>query len=358
LPLSTVVSATLLQREAVEDIVIKIKKRSTRREYVARINRVLDFMQNNLHKKLDLYELAEVAAFSPFHFHRIFRGVVGESINDYVNRIRLERAANLLKYNPDTPITDICFETCFSSSSSFARAFKRHFGVSASQFRDENSSRVQEMNGANITKISKFGETIRKSSIPNSNQGKDTPPKKRYGVAENVIKRNQERRNEHMKVQVKNLPAYRVAYVRVLDGYNSEKIGLAFHKVTTWARARDLMGPETLVLGISLDNPEITPADKCRYDACVSVPQDTQGEGEVGVYDIPAGKYAIYRTEGEYARISEQIGRGWDDLMGNWFPDSGYQPDDRPCFEISRETEEEMKAGKFIVDICEPVKPL
>ena len=102
----------------------------------------------------------------------------------------------------------------------------------------------------------------------------------------------------------------------------------------------------------------MTPADKCRYDACIIVPAGTKGEGEVGMYKIPEGKYAIYRTELEEATINEQIGKAWDDLMGGWFPDNGYQSDDRPCFEIYRETEEERKACKFIVYLCEPVKPL
>jgi AraC family transcriptional regulator len=161
-----------------------------------------------------------------------------------------------------------------------------------------------------------------------------------------------------MNVDVKNLPGYHVAYVRVLDGYQSQKIKPAFQKVLAWAGARDLLGPQTLVLGVSLDNPEVTPADKCRYDACVTVPPATKGEGEIGVYDIAAGKYAVYRVEGDYAKIHEQLGKAWDALMGDWFPDSGYQPDDRPCFEIYHETEAQMKAGQYIVDICEPVKPL
>ena len=118
------------------------------------------------------------------------------------------------------------------------------------------------------------------------------------------------------------------------------------------------MGPETLILGIGLDDPRVTPTEKCRYDACVTVPPNTKGEGDVGVYDIPGGKYAVYRFEGQYAKIYEEMGRAWNDLMGGWFPDSGYQPDDRPCFEIYRESEEELKTGNFVVDICEPVKPL
>ena len=167
-----------------------------------------------------------------------------------------------------------------------------------------------------------------------------------------------QRRNNVMKVEVKQLPGWQVAYIRVMDGYKSAEIKPAFRRVINWAQARELVGPDTVVLGVSLDNPDVTPADKCRYDACISVSPATKPEGEVGIYDIPAGKYAVYRTEGTYADINAELGQAWNTLMGDWFPDSGYQPDDRSCFEIYRETEEQALSGKYIVDICEPVKPL
>ena len=330
-------------------------KSSTRKEYIARINRVVDYLHDHLDKKVSLEELAKVAAFSPFHFHRIFKGMVGESINEYVARLRLQWAATMLLYNPHCSITEIAFTCGFSSSANFARAFKQHYGCSATKFRKMKGSACQKA-GKDV-QMSTLGKTIRKQGKTNGKLGKDIPPPILYSEAEDSVN-HMERRRKTMKVEVKNLPGYRVAYIRVMDGYDSKKIGPAFQRVIKWAQARDLMGPDTLILGVGLDNPEVTPKEKCRYDACVTVPSNTQGEGEVGVYDIPPGKYAIYRVEGEYAKINEQIGKFWDQLMGQWFPDSGYQPDDRPCFEIYRETEEEYKAGKFVADLCEPVKPL
>lgn len=330
---------------------------STRKEYIARINRVIDYVGSHLYERLTLEVLAEVAAFSPFHFHRIFKAMVGESINDFINRLRLERAATRLKNNPDSTITEISLDCGFASSSHFARAFKRHFGSSATQYRNMINDNGDVLEKEGIKQTSNIDQMIRKHGITNSNQGKDIPPDDGYNVLKQSINLNQ-RRNEEMKVEVKELPGYHVAYVRVMGGFKSERIKPAFEKIITWATARDLMGPKTLVLGVALDNPYVTPEDKCRYDACVTVPPGTKGQGEVGVYEISAGKYAIYHTEGEEVKINEQIGKAWDDLMGGWFPDSGYQPDDRPCFEIYRETEEDMKAGKFIVDLCEPVKPL
>jgi AraC family transcriptional regulator len=330
----------------------------TRKEYIARINRVIDYIGSNLYDKLTLEELADVAAFSPFHFHRIFKTMVGESLSEFINRLRLERAATRLQYNPDLSITEISLECGYSSSSHFARAFKKHFGYSASEYRNMVGGENGIVNNG-INEDSNISQPISKNIQTNSKQVKDISHSIGYTFDERLTNQNQ-RRNGEMKVEVKNLTGYHVAYVRVIGELSKEKISPAFDKVIKWAEARDLIGPETLYIGVALDNPNVTPKNKCRYDACVTVPPDTKGEREVGIYEIPSGKYAIYHAEGEEAKINAQINDAWDKFMGEWFPDSGYQPasPDLPCFEIYRETEKDKKAGRFVVDLCEPVKPL
>jgi AraC family transcriptional regulator len=109
---------------------------STRNEYAARMNRVVDYIQGHLADPLDLERLAAVACFSPFHFHRLFSAWMGETLQVFVPRLRLERAAQLLVFNRLRSISEIALECGFSSSSAFARAFKGAFGVSASEWRE------------------------------------------------------------------------------------------------------------------------------------------------------------------------------------------------------------------------------
>lgn len=157
-------------------------------------------------------------------------------------------------------------------------------------------------------------------------------------------------------VEVKDLPAYNVAYVRVVGGYGQpEMIGLAFEKVIGWAEIQGLFAPDTLIIGIGLDDPAMIPMEDCRYDACVTVPEGTEGDEEVGVYEIPAGKYAVLNISGTYDNIAHMIGVGWGLLHMFWYPESGYVIEDRPWLEIYRETEEEMLAGIFRVDLCMPI---
>jgi len=104
-------------------------------EYIRRINLVINHIEENLDQKLSLADLARIASFSPFHFHRIFGAIMGERLNHYIQRLRIEKASAKLIYNPSLSITEIALECGFNSSASFARAFKDHFKVSARQWR-------------------------------------------------------------------------------------------------------------------------------------------------------------------------------------------------------------------------------
>ncbi len=74
-----------------------------REEYVSRINRVIDFIEKNIDRDLSLEALAKLAYFSRFHFHRIFRAMVGETLNQFIQRVRIEKAAAQLIGNPKWP---------------------------------------------------------------------------------------------------------------------------------------------------------------------------------------------------------------------------------------------------------------
>src|SRR5260370_42691325 len=103
-------------------------------EYSRRIDRVIDYLRENLHRPVKLGELAHVACFSEFHFHRIFGAVSGETLNNFPNRLRLEKAARLLRYS-DQSLSAIAFDCGFSSSAAFSRAFRSGYAISQVRFR-------------------------------------------------------------------------------------------------------------------------------------------------------------------------------------------------------------------------------
>lgn len=309
---------------------------TARAEYIARLNRVLDYIHNGLDQPLTLEVLAQVAGFSPFHFHRLFKSLTGETLNDYVWRARLEKAANLLLTNaPDCSMLAICLACGFSSPAVFSRAFKDRFGVSPSQYRKQRKA--------------------------GGKQGKDFQAAGDYH-GKHQLRINFERSEFPMKVEVKVFPAYHVAYIRHITGYSkgvaSDEIAQAFQRVCGWALAHDLFRPGALVIGIPYDNPEITPNDRCRYDACVTIPEAVQeGSGEVGIEDISGGKYAVCHIEVS-AQETQKIGETVDQMYGEWLPASGFTVEDQPALEIYYDTSNHPQGSWISMDYCIPVKPL
>lgn len=107
-------------------------------EYTNRMNQVLTYIKLNLKRPLTLEELAQTASFSPYHFHRVFTSVIGESPAAYTRKMRVEKAASLLVSRPRMSMTEIALECGFSSSSQFAKAFKAIKGMSASSYRSRH----------------------------------------------------------------------------------------------------------------------------------------------------------------------------------------------------------------------------
>jgi AraC family transcriptional regulator len=112
--------------------------------------------------------------------------------------------------------------------------------------------------------------------------------------------------------------------------------------------------PDALMLSVYHDNPEVTDDSKLRTSVCLTVPDDTEVGGEVGKMEVPGGKYAIGRFEVH----SDGFAAAWNTLYGTWLPESGYEPDDRPAFELYHNDPKEHPEGKCIFDVCIPVKPV
>lgn len=250
-------------------------KRSTFEDYKERMLRVLLYIQQHLDEETPLEALARVAAFSPYHFHRIFRGMLGESVKEHIRRLRLERAAMRLKHS-DTSVTMIAFEAGYESHEAFTRAFKTMRGVSPSQFRSRNGNypplyarpRVHYREGKPINNF------------------------------EPVVLGG-----ESMDVKVNKIDPMRVAFVRHIGPYN--QCSGAWGKLCAHLGKKGLLGPDTRYIGLCHDDPDVTPADKIRYDACATVPEDFEPAGEIGVQEIEGGEYAVTTHFGPYDKLNE-----------------------------------------------------
>ncbi len=154
-----------------------------------------------------------------------------------------------------------------------------------------------------------------------------------------------------MNVEVKEMPDFHVAAIRHVGAYN--QIGGAFERLFGWAGPAGVLGPNTTTLGVYWDDPTTKPEAELRSDACVTVPEgaEIQPEG-IDTQVIPGGKYAVYHAEIHNNEFQE----AWNAIFCEWLPTSGYEPEDRVCYEIYLNNAMEDPEKKWVVDICIPVK--
>jgi AraC family transcriptional regulator len=307
-----------------------------RGEYLSRIHAVQDYIERHLGSALRLEELARVARISPFHFHRLYRSLTGESLYQFILRLRLERAAWRLLSEPEEPVTNISLDCGFGSWAAFARAFKAKFGTSASQWRTD--SKIREANRKNEKDTR--GDLADDRAVRSTEVTETTLPSKPAS-----------------SVRVETIAPVPVVYLRHTGPYagDSALFQELFGRLLRWAGARGLVRfPETKLMAVYHDNPEITEQENLRVSVCMSVPPGTAGSGEVNSMEIPGGKYAKALFELDVTEYQA----AWNWVYCTWLPSSGYQPDDRPGLENYLNNPDEHPEKKHVVELWIPVKPL
>ncbi|TIH12700.1 AraC family transcriptional regulator [Marinifilum sp. JC120] len=267
--------------------------------YNERMMEVLLYIQRNLDGDLSPETLAEQACFSVAHFHRIFKGMVGENLKEHVRRLRLERAAYRLCYT-DSPVMEIALDAGFESPETFSRAFKKRFMAPPSDFRNNSREMFAPGNDGKI-------------------HYRPEPSVKGIKLGASPIA---------CKADVRIREDVRVIFIRHLGRYfDVEK---AWEKLCGWGYGNGLLSEETEFLGICYDHPDITPEGKIRYDACFTISQEVEPAPDMGVQVIPGGKFAVTTHYGPYDGLLET----YREFYGNWIPNNGYKLNENvPSFE-------------------------
>jgi AraC family transcriptional regulator len=304
----------------------------------------MDYIEEHINEPIVLADVAAAAFFSPFHFHRIFTGLVGETPGEFIQRVRLERAATQLLTNPDMSVTRIAMANGYGNPAAFSRAFREAHGTSPTAWRQGGDREVSKTGKADSKADQEGDDAV--AYVGDASQKPRTYRRRRI-VPETM----------EMDVRVEEIPEMDVAYVRHIGPYKGDAAlfeGL-FNRLMSWAGPRGLMRPpETQILIVYHDDPGITDEAKLRTSVCITVPEDTEVSGEVGKMKVPSGRYARARFE----LADDQYEQAWTAVYGQWLPGSGYQPDDRPPFELYLNNPSEHPEGKAIVEICIPVRPL
>lgn len=293
----------------------------TGKSYRRRMLTVLAHIQDNLDEELTLEGLAGIAGFSPYHFHRIFLGMTGETIGAHIRRLRLTRAAYRMEFT-DMSVTDAGMEAGYEAPEAFSRAFKAHFGEAPSRFRELSRLRRKER----VAALFPFPE-----DFLNHNQT--------GAIAVDVIIGRKE--------------AVRVACVRATGPYRESSME-AWNKMIAWAGPKGLFGPQTRFIGVGHDDPGATTPDLIRYDACVTVGSEFQlgaDDTDGFITEIPGGEYATVVHKGPY----ELLERTYMWLYGEWLPKSGREASPKPCHEVYLNSPQSTPPEELLTEINVPL---
>jgi AraC family transcriptional regulator len=255
-------------------------------DYFCRIRKVIDYIHEHPENELSLSECSKLSCFSPYHFHRIFRAIVGESPGMYQRRVRLEQAAYLLKYNKSRTITDIALSLGFESSSAFSRAYKHQFNCTPGQTRKSISNELKK--------------TVEARKISDK-------PKEIINVEIDVLKDV-------------------IVFVRRYTGtYHDFAVQNEWRLHIKDAMSKGYITSKSRYYGIVYDDPECTDDLKCRYDCCISVDKAVPEDVKI----IPGGKHALFTIA---ANIADDPFPLYQWIYGFWLPTSGYEVRDTECY--------------------------
>jgi len=256
-------------------------KQTTQDDYIQSIYKVIFYIEQNYHENLTLEELSKVAGFSKYHFHRIFKSIVGENLSDYVRRVRLSNTT--LKFKTDQKITQIALESGYETNASFSKAFKNHFGITPKEF----SAKAKKTKGIKM-----------------------------------------------LQPKIVELEAVEILYVRKEGAYATSasqawEILMSFAYQKKMKDKKNLMGKDAMMFGIGHDNPNVIDEEKLRFDACITWDdKSVQPEGEIATKSIEGGKHAMFLHKGAYENLKATY-----DEIGDWIVQSGVEVREVPMFE-------------------------
>lgn len=293
----------------------------TKREYLKRVNFILDFIENNLDSNLSLNSLSKKAHYSPYHFHRVFSTVVNERLNEFIQRKRIERIASIILVDSEVSLKELLYKYGFSSDSSFSRAFRKYYGVTPTKFKSEGKQILRKIG------IETFSSEKYICSITN---------------IKHWIKMN-------AQITIKEFPEIQLASISDIGKF--EETGNMFQKLMKWGNEKRVLDFSNFkAITVYHDNPNVTEKSKVRFSAGVTINQNINSEGEIRQLTLKKGIYAV----GCFEIKAEEISKAWKSMC-IWVIEKGYEFRDGDFFEIYHNDSKAHPEQKFIIDICIPL---
>lgn len=284
------------------------QKQSNKAFYDEKLNVIIEYINNNLDSKIDVKTLAEISHFSPFHFHRISRALLGEPIGAYISRTRLETAAKMIRYS-SLNIEVIAYNVGFETPSSLSKAFKIHFGISPTEYRKNKLFNFKKANIMNATLSIK-------------------------------------------KPKIQDIEDQQCLYYRMQGAYQTLDYTGAWKKLWEQVKAQKLFTKGIQHFGLPHDDPKVTDEDKIRYDACLIIHKDAKPDGDIGVKTLNGGKFAVFLYQGSYKYFADV----YNHIFNEWLLNTDYELRDEPVRERYISNPERVAEDKLKTEFYIPIK--
>ena len=297
-----------------------------RGDYRNRLNKVFQFIDENLDSKLSLSIISEKAYFSPFHFHRIFKLLTSETLNEFVTRRRIEKSV-LDILHKELSISEISHTYGFNDNSTFTKAFKKYYGVSPSEFKNQNPNKFYRIRQLN----SKIGQSY--------------PDLDEYVCIINNLKKWIEMNSN---IEVKEISTQKYVYITCIGPH---ELPTAFQKLINWAIPNGFMIEGTKLMTVYQDSLKVTEEEKARFRACLQVENQIENQNEFESAEISSGKYVV----GKFEIVLDDFEKSWTGLYV-WMNENNYKRAEGESFEIYHNNINEHPEKKAIVDFYIPIK--
>ena len=298
------------------------------REIFERINKVVLHIEQAIDRDMSLDELAQLASFSPFHFQRVFKEVMGETPKQFIKRLRLEEAARILAFSPGQKILEVAFKTGYQSLEAFSRAFKDYYSISPDNFR-----RCSEIEYIKIIQRPYIQKGVNETKLE-------------------ISFSNHQPEYENLKIEIVKRAPQKCVYLKTtLD--SPQLIVGCFKRIRQWSQVRGLCADNTNLFSVLLDYPIFTPMDKCRFLVCAGVDEPVTNIGLVSYLEIPSDRYASFQIEGGVPEIFKAAAF----LVHSWMPSNGYKIKLEPVILVPQRNPETSAFSDNLYQVFLPVQP-
>ncbi|MEO0628914.1 MAG: AraC family transcriptional regulator [Bacteroidota bacterium] len=261
---------------------------------ILRYKKLLDYLDRNFKEDINIEKIEAACHYSYRNINRIFEALHHETIGQYIKRLRLEKAAQYLKYSA-VGIADIAYEVGFKDRSAFSKAFRKKYGCAPSAFRSSSESSLEVAQQSLITEAS----TDR----------------------------------ERLQFEPEYLPDFDYLFLEFRGDYtDTSALEKASEQLYKNAKDKGVLTDRSIFMTEIMDDSEISDSIHLRYNMgfILDRPLPTEPEGLFRIKKHKQQKYAKFVHEGNH----QSCIRFYNKIYAFWMLDIGLELKDSPTIEF------------------------